>query len=188
MVYDPSVAANILSGIALLVALASYRLARKTARDASEASQPDVHTTISNVKSKPGWLFVYLKVTNHFPNDLEISEVRILLPLRAVGLTQQQASTNRLTGEQNLLSEMPLHLAKRRVALGIKLAPAGKGGVRPIHNQDTGWFGVYVKAQPSFICSRLRFGVVFLLRKTDVRRFKRIVIPQSIKLPSRQID
>jgi hypothetical protein len=184
--YDPAIGANVLSALALLISLASYKLSKSAAESAADATQPDVLATCAQVEGHSGWISINLKITNHLPNDLEFTSVKLIWPLPAVGLTQHQASDFGIYGEMNLKEKMPTQLARRNVETGDMLAPAGTASTIPHDARGTIWVSIYVKAQPGWLSNTLRFDAVFSLRKTDVRRFKRIVIPQRIKLPSRQ--
>lgn len=186
--YDPGVAANVFSCLAVLIATLSYRLSRKNALAAEDAKRPDVHiATITALPNHPGWISVLMKITNHLPSALEVSEVRLKWPLRAIGITEPAALVITKDYSQGLPPVLPADKATRRLKIVRMLGPSGTGRIGLQSDPGgTEWIMIYVRAERSAFAHNLRFSVSFSLRKSDVRRFKRIVSNQRIELPRKQ--
>jgi hypothetical protein len=185
--YDPATAANVFAGVALLISILSYRLSRKTALAREDAERPDVHAIAAALAKHPGWVAVRLKITNHLPNDLELSEIRLRWPARALGIAESAALVASPSYGRELPKEIPINLAARRFSVARPLGPRGATrGQSGINPAATEWTTIYVRAERSTFARNLHFSIVFSLRKTDVRRFKRIVSKQRIELPMKQ--
>jgi hypothetical protein len=68
--YDPGVAANIISVIAMIVAAMSYRLINKAEISKREELLPDVTAAAFPMKDQEGWHRVNLTIRNNFSTDL----------------------------------------------------------------------------------------------------------------------
>jgi hypothetical protein len=180
-------AANVISGLAVMVSLQSYRLSRKNIVAQEDATKPDVTATVKPLEKHPGWLEVRLAILNHLPNDMEISEVRMKWPLSAVGMSEYAAKIASGSYGRELPPMMPSEKSARRFEIGQQLGPRGTTRMpRDFNPAAREYITIYVRAQRSGLASSLRFSIYFSLRKTDVRRSKRIVSKQRIALPPGQ--
>lgn len=183
--YDPAIAANIISVLAMIVAAMSYRLTKKAELSKKKANFPEVTTTVASIPEHPKWLGVSLVIRNHFQTDLYTLQVRLRTPYRAVGLNESQATETKRTGARGLLTHLPAEQAKRSIELDYRIGPHG---TKPHHHGlypgDKAWITFYVLTDhPSMFAANLIFDVEFAVRRTDIRSQDRYVSRQKVKLP-----
>ncbi len=176
-----------ISAMALALSLLSYRLSRKNMLNQEDATRPDVTASAKPLENNPGWIEVRLKVVNQMPSDLDASEVHLRWPLNAVGIGEYAAKTSSDVYGPKLPPVMPAETASRRFEIRQQIGPAGTARL-PNNFNSAGreYITFYVRARRSVFAHSLRFSISFSLRKTDVRRFKRIVSKQRIMLPPKQ--
>lgn len=183
--YDPALAANIISVIAMIVAGMSYRITKKAEASRKDAQLPDVTATAHAVKDQPDWCHVYLTIRNHFPTELYVTDARLRRPRLAVGINERQAHESDATGGRRILAVLPTMLARRTIDIRTQLGPRDTTRhPHGLHPGDRAWISIYVLV-PSR-ASHLMFNVEFSLRETDIRRRDRHVSQQKVMLPTKQ--
>lgn len=185
--YDPGVAANIISVVAMIVAAMSYRLTKKAEASRKESQLPDVTSVASPMKDNPGWHHVYLTIRNNFPTDLYATGVSLKRPGRAVGVNSAQAFQHDDPAEPKLLVPLPADLAKRTIDIRTGMGPSGTARHQyGLHAGDKAWISIYVLVPPGAL--ELTFNVEFSVRETDIRRKDRHVSHQKVTLTARQTN
>lgn len=182
--YDPAIAANIISVIAMIVAGMSYRITRKAEASRKDAQLPDVTATAHAVKDQPDWCHVYLTIRNHFPTELYVTAARLKRPRLAVGINERQASEY-VAGSPRILAVLPVLLARRTIDIRAQMGPRDTTRhPHGLHPGDRAWISIYVLVPSG--ASHLTFNVEFSLRETDIRRRDRHVSQQKVMLPTKQ--
>jgi hypothetical protein len=184
--YDPGTGANVLSVVALIFSMLSYRLSKKNSAARIDAMLPDVQSTIHVVRNRPGWYEIRIQAKNNSASDAILTEAILRQPRKAVGLSSKDALTAGAPGESVLKADLDVASPTRIIQLGYPIGP--KGSIAHPHGLRAGerqWLNFYVRVEPS---SELLFEVLFSWRSTDVRRSSRHVSKQKVKVPARHID
>jgi len=182
--YDPAIAANIVSVIALLFAWLSYRLSRKTTIARTAASLPDVASSIAAVKGQPGWYNLRIEVKNNSSSDMTIERATFLRG--AGGISTFDATLDDEIGSRSLKPDLNAVQTRKTIEFGYRVGPKGSNAhPHGLRAGERNWIDFYVKSEAS---SAVAFDLEFSWRSTDVRRSSRHVSRQRVIVPARQVS
>jgi len=182
MSYDPAIAANVISSIAL--AVSGFTLYRMWKKDQLEgvADYPDVLSQIWPVSRQAGWSHVQMKITNNFETDLELVAVRLDRPEGCKGISRQ-ATMEPMSPSYvpKQLAAYPIDRAERVLEFRCIFSSAGTPAPRlPMHYGSIGWIDFFVYSNGPTPPKELRFSAIFSLRQ-DIGSAKRIVVRQKAR-------
>ena len=184
--YDAALVANVISFLAIVIAILSYRQSRRAEINSRKERLPDIAAKAYPVKDQPGWFCINLMIDNKFATTLYVTEIRLKTPRRARGLSSHAAMTS-AGHERTLRAPLPVSESTRIIPLDLRLDPAGTD--RHPHGLNPGariWANVYVRVDESSLPCSLYFQLFSSIRISDVRRSDRQVSHQRIMLPQRQ--
>lgn len=178
--YDPAIAANIISVLAMIVAAMSYRLTKKAEASKKDATLPDVNSVSNPVEGQDGWHHIYIKIRNNFSTDLYLTGATFRRPRKVVGISESDASQQSSSGSFELKTTLPISLARRKIELDMLIAPAGTARHQyGLHPGSVEWVSLYVLADPS---TTILFDLEFSLRRTEVRRNDKHISHQRVMI------